>query len=301
MSKYTTELRFILENLSGLDESKGYDSVDEIVSKSREKIFSFNYPIFDLTYKETLETKILKHYYTREICAETVGRWKLFLETEMNEIMPYYNKLYESAKIEFDPFFDADYRRSGTKDNIRTLDTDVAHTGTIGDSGTTNGTRTDNLQRISVAGGSDNVHNEVVNKNDHWDLYSDTPQGGIAGIQGAEDDPSLGDNAYLTNARHIIDDSTGSESDGETTYGRTDTVNDTGTQTNVGTNSNTRTLNTNDGTDGTITDDGEFTEWIRGKFPGKSYSELLEQYRKTFLNIDMMIINELKDLFFNLW
>ena len=36
MSKYTTELRYILEDLSDLEESKGYNSINEIISKAIE-------------------------------------------------------------------------------------------------------------------------------------------------------------------------------------------------------------------------------------------------------------------------
>ena len=80
------------------------------------------YPIFDENYRETLDTKILKHYYTREIGFETVGLWKFKLNTKMNEIMDYYNQLYESALLEFNPFDNTnllrDYLRSGNKNDI---------------------------------------------------------------------------------------------------------------------------------------------------------------------------------------
>ena len=56
MSKYTTEVRFICESLSGLSESADGARVEEIISSSRPKIFDFDYPIFDVTYKEVIET-----------------------------------------------------------------------------------------------------------------------------------------------------------------------------------------------------------------------------------------------------
>ena len=102
MSKYTTQLRFICETEAGLTESQGFGKVNEIIDKARIKIFDFPYPIFDEAYKQTLETKILKHYYLREIGTETYGLWKLFLSNKMNEIMPYYNKLYETEKLKFE-------------------------------------------------------------------------------------------------------------------------------------------------------------------------------------------------------
>ena len=79
MSKYTTEVRFICEKYAGLEESVGYNKVADIIANSRSKVFDFDYPIFDETYRSILETKILKHFYLREICAETVGVWKHFL------------------------------------------------------------------------------------------------------------------------------------------------------------------------------------------------------------------------------
>jgi hypothetical protein len=54
--------------------------VNEIIDAARTSIFSFSYPIYDSQHKPELERKILKHYYTREIGAETVGLWKLWLQ-----------------------------------------------------------------------------------------------------------------------------------------------------------------------------------------------------------------------------
>lgn len=108
MSKYTTEVRFLCESLTGHTESVGFNSVDEILNQAAPLIFDFNFPIYDESYRLVLEKKILRHYYTREISEETYGLWKLRLEDRMNIIMPYYNKLYESALLAFNPFYDVD-------------------------------------------------------------------------------------------------------------------------------------------------------------------------------------------------
>ena len=108
MSKYTTEIRFICETAAGLTESEGFNSVDDILSKAAPLVFNFNWPIFDENYRLPLEIKILRHYYTREIGAETVGLWKLQLQQKLYEIMPYYNQLYESQLLKFNPFDDVD-------------------------------------------------------------------------------------------------------------------------------------------------------------------------------------------------
>lgn len=112
MSKYTTEVRFICETACGLLESS--DDVTSIVTQAAPKIFDFDWPIFDESYRLPLEVKILTAYYTREICEETVGLWKLRLKSKLNMIMPKYNQLYESERLTFSPFYDTEYTRRGS-------------------------------------------------------------------------------------------------------------------------------------------------------------------------------------------
>lgn len=300
MSKYTTEVRFICEHYAGLEESEGYNKIGDIIANSRNKVFDFDYPIFDETYRSILETKILKHFYLREICAETVGVWKHFLDMRMNEIMPYYNKLYESELIDFDPLYDVDLTKDYNKDGKGTgTVADVLHQtderdiseveqdtreldNTIKDTGTDTNAKT----------GTDSN----APKNTRWDIYSDTPQGGLTNVE---------NETYLTNARKIVDDGTGSL----TTYNSTDT--ETRNLTRTGDENETRNRNN------TINDDNErnstntrtrnlrdiedYIEHIKGKSAGASFSKLLQEFRDTFLNIDMMIIKDLNDLFFGLW
>ena len=120
MSNFTTEVRFICESEAGATESKGFNCVDEILRKSVTKVFNFDFPIFDEKYRIPLETKILRYYYTREICDETVGLWKLRLYNRLNLIMPYYNQLYESALIKFNPLYDVDLTTTHTRTNDHT-------------------------------------------------------------------------------------------------------------------------------------------------------------------------------------
>ena len=288
MSKYTTELRFICENYAGLDKSVGYNSVDEVIKESRSKIFDFSYPIFDEDYRSVLESKILLHYYTREICEETVGLWKLRLKSKMLEIMPYFNKLYESEMLEFNPLWNTDYSRDGDRNRNEA------------------NTRTNNLKRTSQDGGSNSItqntvrggedvsNTESVDKYSEWNLYSDTPQGGIEGILGAEDEPSLVDNGYLTNATHILHDGTGTNSETTTEYGGT--TDTTGT-TQFGRNNVTDDTG-NTKFDGNSTED--YLEHVKGMM-GVNPSKMLKDFRDTFLNIDLEVINSLRNLFFNLW
>ena len=44
-----------------------------------------------------------------------------------------------------------------------------------------------------------------------------------------------------------------------------------------------------------------YLEHIVGKMSAIPYSDLLQKYRETFLNIDMMVIEEFDELFLGLW
>lgn len=296
MSKYTTEVRFICEQYAGLTESVGYSSIKTVIADARENVFDFDYPIYDNSYKSVLETKILAHYYTREICAETVGLWKHFLSARMNEIMPYYNQLYESALLKFNPFHDVDLTKEYLKNNNGKMKDDGNETSTSSSTraGDNEKTRTDNLTRTDTSSGSDSESETDVKKNTRWDIYSDAPQGALTNVD---------NETYLTNARKIIDDGTGSAKSSTTTYGKVMTGRDTGTVQEEGTFSETGSENgrKTHANVQTLDNTEDYIEHITGKTPGASYSKLLKEYRDTILNIDMMIIDDLGDLFFNLW
>lgn len=157
MSRYTTELRFICEQQAGYDKQQGYNNVKNVLEKAYPKVFDFDYPIFDTLYKPVLEKKILRHYYTREICEETYGLWKLRLEDKMNNIMPYYNQLYESELLQFNPFYDTDFtEKQHTKANENKVGSDdnkLFYTNAFNSTNTTDETTkniTENAQNTNV-------------------------------------------------------------------------------------------------------------------------------------------------------
>lgn len=84
------------------------------------------YPIFDEAYREPLNNKILDHYWFREIGAETPALFNWCLRRKLNEIMPFYNQLYESAGLAINPLINVDVttdgQRKGESDSTRTAD-----------------------------------------------------------------------------------------------------------------------------------------------------------------------------------
>ena len=214
MSKYTTEVRFICESKSGLEVSGGSGDVDNIIASSWNKVFTTKAPFFDESYRSVLCQKILKHYYLREICCETVGIWVLWMNERLETIMPYYNQLYESELIKFEPLNDVNLTRT----HDRTIDGTEERNGETSDTNkstreiTNNGTKnTTNSGAREITGTNDNKEtgtngttSSAESDETKRDLYSDTPQGAITGLENEN---------YLTNARKITDNVTSSRSE----------------------------------------------------------------------------------------
>lgn len=259
MSKYTTQVRFICENKSGLEVSGGSGDVDNIIASSWNKIFTSKAPFFDEAYRSVLCSKILKHYYMREICCETVGIWTLWMNTRLEEIMPYYNQLYESAKIEFNPLHDVNLTREHKRTENETASGNRDTTGNRDTNITSNGT-------------TNRTTNSDENKKD---LYSDTPQGALTGVE---------NETYLTNARKITDNVNGTDN----------------TEVN-NTEKNASDYSDKEETTSNVDTTEDYLETLVGKQGSDTYSKMLMEFRDTFLNIDMMVIDEFKDLFFGLW
>ena len=146
MSKYTTELRWVIEN--------GYDlQLNE-------------YPIFDENYRQKLNQKIINHYYFREIGFETVGLFRFYLKQTMNEIMPYYNQLYESTLLEIDPLNTINFTETLTRTKI--------------------GNDTKNFNEDTTVNSNGDSNSNSTKNTNFKDVESDTPQGmlSIGNIEG---------------------------------------------------------------------------------------------------------------------
>lgn len=307
MSKYTTELRYILESMNGLDESTEYQSVNDVIENAHSKLFSFNYPIFDESYRNHLESLICLHYYRREIGFETVGLFKLYLERKMREIMPYYNQLYKSELLEFNPFYDVDltrdsktnhkgedaFQKNSTSNSTGKTSDNVDNVGKVVDNSTEGSSSRDE----STSSAKNTTESSSTSNNKQ--RYSDTPQGSITDLE---------NNKYLTNATItdgvVKDKSSASGSDEATTTHTSSVGKETTTDTSTkeqrnGTSENATNGSENGNSNNSSIDD--YLEHVKGKQGGASYASLLKEYRETFLNIDMLVIKELNNLFMLLW
>lgn len=362
MSDFTTQLRFICESYAKrYDKPQPQANVDSIIEAARTNIFDFDYPIFDVNYKKTLEEKIISHYYTREIGQETVGLFKLRLKNKMREIMPYYNQLYLSEKLKFNPFFNTDAvdtRETASKDE-RTNES-LSFGNAQGVQSTESNQHTDNTTDSAYSdyerSASDGSGSENYSGSGHADVkaetsgtddttksgkentkpagtttlnkHSDAPLGSVGNITG-DDSNYLSDatetvvsiNASgelsFTNrkdAREFSSDEKRAEDTADAHRSDTNTSNSL-EDVKTGSGSNQSTTDTTGAIDVTHSDSntenrsgkeqGEASSDYFGRLFGKTgsetYSEMLNKFRSTFLNIDLDVINELNDLFMLVW
>lgn len=307
MSKYTTEVRYICEQKAGLQESVGFNNINSVLDKSWDKIFTTNWEIFDESYRKILCEKILRSYYTREICAETVGLWQLWLDSTLCEIMPMYNQLYKTTIYEFNPLYNTDMTTTFTKtvtgndsktttgNNSKWNDVSTSSKNTKTDDYTVK----DSSKTDSTSKGNTNSESSNNDTFDETNKFNDTPQGGVNGIESGN---------YLTDIRMISRTGTTTNSSDENS---TSSLNGTYTNENLnkGTTVNegtTRSNTTENGTanaseTGTSETTETWTEKVMGKNNSENYGQLLVEFRKSIINIDKMIIDELKPLFMQLW
>lgn len=285
MSKYSTELRYIINS--------GYD------------LGLKEYEVFSEEYREKLNKKIIDHYYFHEIGFETVSRFKHYLNSSMNEIMPYYNKLLQSELIEINPLLSFERNISSTKgvdstitediDNLNTKISEVTGNQTL-ETSTLLDSTTSNEGHDEQVGSSTRVKDKTnLNNSSESDVFYDTPSASLGDIETSNyattvnkkvGDNALDENENETSNENITNDSTSSsstisESEGTSISNSKDDINETLTgKTDISKIGNINETN--------IISENGF------EIP---LSDLLMKYRETFLNIDKLIIDELKDLF----
>lgn len=240
MSKYTTQLRWIVEQIGqGLEVPEGQEYADAVYKY----IGLSKYPIFNENYRTQLNDKIIDHYFFREIGQETAAQFAQMMKRTMQEIMPKYNRLYNAIETDLNhPLSDFTRHRNIDEDFTSEID------------GATS-SRTD-----GTSSASSTDHNRNV--------FQDTPMSLLSN----DGSPSIEDLDYATNVTY--NDSNG------TTSGTTASVNN-------GTSSSDRT-------DNKVREEVEYGR-------NQSLAFLIDEYAEKFIDIDVLVINDLEDLFFKLW
>lgn len=300
MSKYTTQLRNPLEQ--HLDDL-GYNHKESNWKYCYKLLGLDDYPIFDETYRETLNNKIIRRYYMMEIGFETVGLFSWNLRARMHEIMPYWNAIYKAQNLIDNPLIsiDLNYSEEWTRDeSIRnhenTEDNRKIESTTQDEKNVNSNTneKTDIDRNVLSEGSSLTKDNSTI---DDRNIFEDTPMNGL-------DTGAIASYDYATNVTfdHTTNSST---SDNTTTNNTTTREADTTEKTFNETDNDNKQYHENN-TDRVESERNELGDYDGTKQHhqngyNKSQSELLLQYRKAFVNIDLEIVNSLNDMFMLLW
>lgn len=84
--------------VNGDKEEDDYTKIKDLAKEGRSTIFNFDYPLSQYIDKEKFEIQILNHYLMRRIGYETVTAFRIQLDIKLNEIMPIYNKMFDSLE-----------------------------------------------------------------------------------------------------------------------------------------------------------------------------------------------------------
>ena len=202
MSKYTVQLRYLVEQFAADHGANGIDPKNWPLAYPMlglsGTVNTLNlppYPVLSEDDRDRINRKIIQRYWFNEIGQETTGQFAWMLNESMNRIMPYYNQLYKSkidnARKLLDETWDVD-RTSALLRKTTSMDTGTAE-------GSTTATSND-LNRML-----------------------DTPQARIENL----------DDGYLTNASKGESKTTGSNSVSDTRNSSAN-LDDTGTSTESG-------------------------------------------------------------------
>ena len=300
-----------------------------------------NYPIFSESHRQELNQKIVNHFRYREIGYETINQFIFALNRKMFEIMPFYNQLYESEELEISALTNYSYdeiskktgndllEKTGTDTNKQTGDSTRTDTGTQTNEQTGADKQTfEDVKNKTTYGSSENENTTTTSDVKHGQttttegtdtskrVHSDTPQGMLsANFPESANYASDADVTKNTNANTVSQGGTDSTSGTvKGTKGRTGsdesiqsgdivTAHDTqGKLTNELTSKNEFNVDNSItyGSNAKQNYDNQLATNKQG-YQGISPSELLQKYRDTFLNIDMLVISELEELFISIF
>lgn len=300
-----------------------------------------HYPIFSESHRQELNEKIVNHFRYREIGYETVTQFIFALNRKMFEIMPFYNQLYESEELEISALTNYSYdeiskktgndllEKTGEDSNKQSGNTERKDTGTqTNEQKGTNKQTFDNVTNKTTYGSSENENTTTTTDVRHGQttttqgtdtskrVHSDTPQGMLSA-----DFPESANYASDADVSKNTNFST-------VTQGGTDSTTETikGTKGKTGADESTQngTITTTHDTQGKLTNDLQSKDTYNSEnkitygsnakqnydnqlstnkqgYQGISPSELLQKFRETFLNIDMLVISELEELFISIF
>jgi len=288
LASYTMQLKDVIDELTIHEATNTRDRIE----RGRLKLFDFDYPIFDETYKKVWETNFIRNFYMREIGFETDGLFKFQLESWLLINMPYYNKLFESELIEFDPLINAKIDVTHVKKNDKTQNDvrDTSHEATTSgtshsDSDSTSDTTT-TTDKDSTGSVTDDNFNRTLKSNNPDNRLNLSANDGEGVIEYASEITENNENDKSTS----VGNETGTGTNHTTDNQSADTV-----------ASSTSDATQNDKLNSVVNDVEDFIEHRAGKVGIQTYSQMLSEYRSTFMRIEKQMHKEMQELFMQVY
>lgn len=127
MATFTMELREVIELSGGTVEYvpmtfKGAD-FGTIAKLTGGATGLHTMPVFDEEYRDILTGKIVDRFWLREIGFETIDVFMMKMRVKLNEIMPFYNQLYNSTLIPYEALNTISLKTESTSFNTGKEDT----------------------------------------------------------------------------------------------------------------------------------------------------------------------------------
>lgn len=225
-----------------------------------------NYPIFDFDYP------IFDENY-RGVLETNIINHYYFREIGFETVGQFKHFLKTWMQLNM-PYYNRFYETEFliTKDDYM-INLDNTTTRTVETNQESGNNTTANGSTSSEVDSTGNSTADSTSTNTGRTIFSDTPQ---ARLQGADD--------YATNLTDVDDEGT-----------TTQTGSSTESQTATGTNTETVVAS------GTLTTMEQYTEHFMGNASMRYNADIMDEWRKTWKNIDMMIIKELNQFFMNIY
>lgn len=286
MATYTTPLKTLIEQPT---QHRNDLTFKQRLEVGREVLFKdIEYEFFNDMYRRDFEMKFIRHFYNKEIGFETEGQFKFQLETWLQIHMPYFNELFETQLIKYDPLTNIDMRnaqditgehtedrkqdttegRTGTdttqssfeQDTDNTTDTTTANatqqtTETDGISDTAATSSSDTTATTDSTGSSDTTSNTTTDE-DGRNIHSDTPD---KRLQIVDDNGVI---QYASEITETSNDATANTTSGTTTEDTSNTTTNATGKDDTHTQSNEQTVSdsASEGSQHTK-EDGKQTGW----------------------------------------
>lgn len=172
----------IMNSIANYDKEEK-TKIRNLAKATHEKIFDFDYTLSSSIDKEDFECQILNHYIMRRIGFDTFTAFQLYLENKLNEILPFYNKMFDSL-ADFNLFNDGEViTRDTTEEGETSLNSNNELNSRYSeyplnrlsdiDDGSYVSNQTKNNGNVSNNGTSSNTVSETIHRSpvDKMDLY----------------------------------------------------------------------------------------------------------------------------------